>query len=83
MTENVGRALSSAEPPATASAMRISGLRLGGVLDADDDGVLARGAHAGVELVQDARLPRACPGPTRGAEVAERLGRPSTTRAAS
>ena len=30
--------------------------RLGRVLDAHDDAVLARGAHAGVELVQDAAL---------------------------
>ncbi len=56
MTEKVGRALSSARPARHGLGHADQRPRLCRVLDADDDAVLARGAHAGVELVQDAAL---------------------------
>ncbi len=82
MTEKVGRVFSSAEPPATAAAMRISG----------------RASAASLMLttmlcLREARMQASNSCRTRdssgvswaetSAEVAERLVRPSTTRAAS
>ena len=82
ITENVGRALSSADPPATASAMRISARA--SVASLMDTTMLC---------LRDARMQASNSCSTRDssgvscadtrAEVAEKFGRPSTTRAAS
>ena len=82
MTEKVGRALSSADPPATASAMRISGrasvasLMLTTML-------CLREARMQASNSCRTRLSSGVSWAETSAEVAERLGRPSTTRAAS
>ena len=82
MTEKVGRALSSAAPPATASAMRMSGR-------ASDASLMLttmlclREARMQASNSCRTRLSSGVSCADTRAEVAERLSRPSTTRAAS
>ncbi len=82
MTEKVGRFLSSALPPATASAMRISGLASAASLMLTTT-LCLREARMQASNSCSTRLSSGVSCADTSAEVAERLSRPSTTRAAS
>ncbi len=82
MTEKVGRALSSAAPPATASAMRISGRASDASLMLTTT-LCLREARMQASNSCRTRLSSGVSCADTRAEVAEMLSRPSTTRAAS
>ena len=82
MIEKVGRALSSAAPPATASAMRTSGLASVASL-IDTTMLCLREARMQASNSCRTRDSSGVSWAETSADVAERLGRASTTRAAS